>query len=512
MIMKKIYAIFAAAAATFALAASCNKIETNEPGSEPVNGPAEGVKVNITVGSLTPDTKAVKTGWENGDIIHVYLDDASTYTPDFDLTYDGSKWSASTLSAAVIDRLKEDGTGYIRGFWEESNYCMTGSSWDKYSYVIEFPGTANYGTTGITSRLVADFHGIKYTYDKAAGTLTASIGTWRFRSNFQLVVNGLDFEAGRYTLYSDDVANLHMIPIETSGTAEDKDCQASYYGTGSAYGRIAGIQNADGVAFVGAFSTSSYIAGETLTFYLIDNTTGVKYEFTKTLAATLSTPDTKVTAIRVPFSKFVVDMGLSVKWAACNLGAATVTGYGDYYAWGETEPYYEDGYADENPQTHWKTGKTGYDWASYQWTTDGGSSFTKYTGSDYDTLQAADDAATAAYGSPYRMPTDAEFQELLNASNCDREWVANYLSTGVNGYLFTGKKSGYESQKLFLPAAGYRYYTYLFSVGSNGDYWSSSLSTGYPDGAWSVFFNSVNVYRGSYDRYGGQSVRPVFAE
>ena len=306
MIMKKIYTIFAAAAATFALAASCNKIETNEPGNEPVNEQGETVKVNITVGSLTPDTKAVKTGWENGDIIHVYLDDASTYTPDFDLTYDGTKWSASTLSAAVIDRLKEDGTGYLRGFWEESNYCMTEGSWDKTAGYIFFPGSDNFATTGITGRLVADFHGIKYTYDKAAGTLTASIGTWRFRSNFQLVVNGLDFEAGRYTLYSDNVENLHMIIIETPGTAEDKECQASYYGTGSDYGRIAGIQNADGVAFVGNFSSSSYSADSELTFYLIDNTTGVKYEFTKTLAATLSAPDTKVTAIRVPFSKFVV--------------------------------------------------------------------------------------------------------------------------------------------------------------------------------------------------------------
>ena len=516
MIMKKIYTIFAAAAAIVALAASCNKIETNEP----VNEQGETVKVNITVGGLTQDTKAVKTGWENGDIIHVYLDDASTYTPDFDLTYDGTKWNASALSAEVIDRLKEDGTGYLRGFWEESNYCMTGSSWDKYWKFIYFPGVDNYGSTGSTGRLVADFHGINYTYNKAAGTLTAAIGTWRFRTTFQLVVSGLDFVAGKYTLYSDDIQNLAAIGIETSGAAEDKDCQVYYHDSGSDYGRIAGIQNADGVAFVGAFSTSSYIAGETLTFYLIDNTTGVKYEFTKTLAATLSTPDTKVTAIKVPFSKFVVDMGLSVKWAACNLGATTVTGYGDYYAWGETAPYYEDGYAYETPGTHWKTGKTGYDWASYQW--GDGSTFTKYTGSDYDTLQAADDAATAAYGSPYRMPTKDElFYELLNASNCDQEWVADYLGTGVSGYLFTSKKSGYESQKLFLPAAGSRYVPFLGNAGSRGDYWSSSLGPYSWEIAWYIGFNS-DGFDGSpaildsgvscaiaTERYVGLSVRPV---
>ena len=238
----------------------------------------------------------------------------------------------------------------------------------------------------------------------------------------------------------------------------------------------------------------------------------MKYEFTKTLATTLSTPDTKVTAIRVPFSKFVVDMGLSVKWAACNLGAATVTGYGDYYAWGETAPYYENGYASETPGTHWKTGKTsGYIWASYQWNPScDGSTFTKYTGSDYDTIRAADDAATAAYGSPYRMPTSAEVDDLLNASNCDKEWVADYLSTGVSGYLFTGKKSGYESQKIFLPAAGYRYSTSLSYAGSAGGYWSSSLNTSKLYEAWLLgFSNYEGVSKASYNRFYGLSVRPV---
>lgn len=498
--MKKIYAILAAAAALVA-AASCNKIETNQPGNESKGE----VTVNITVGSFAPDTKAVKTGWENGDIIHVYLDDASTYTPDFDLTYDGTKWVASELSSAVIDRLKTDDSGKLRGFWEGSNSCMSDVSWNKFSTYFQFPNSDNHATTGVTDYIIADFSNISYTY--TGGTLTASIGSWRFRTNLQIVVSGISYEADRYTLYSSCMNSLNM--LNTQSGSSPYACYVDFYGSGSDYGRIAGISNADGVAFVGGLK-SNYSAGENLTFYLLDNTTGVTYEFTKTLTAVLSDVETKVIAIKIPFAKFVVDMGLSVKWAAANLGAGTFTDYGDYYAWGETAPYYEAGYASETPGNHWKTGKTGYNWASYQWNPSGdGSTFTKYTGSDYSTLQTADDAATAAYGDSYRMPTNTDFEDLLNTSNCDKEWVANYLSSGVSGYLFTSKKTGYTSQKVFLPAAGSRDGTSLDDAGSYGFYWSSSLNTGSPHSAWFVVFYSDNVYRHYYYRSYGQSVRPV---
>jgi hypothetical protein len=66
-----------------------------------------------------------------------------------------------------------------------------------------------------------------------------------------------------------------------------------------------------------------------------------------------------------------------------------------------------------------------------------------------------------------------------------------------------------NGNSIFLPAAGVRYDTYLNFAGSYGYYWSSSLYTGNPDGAWDVYFNSGYVYR-SYDcRYDGRSVRPV---
>lgn len=88
-------------------------------------------------------------------------------------------------------------------------------------------------------------------------------------------------------------------------------------------------------------------------------------------------------------------------------------------------------------------------------------------------ISAAVEARLVASGSPYRMPTISEINELGNSSNCDKEWVADYLSTGVSGYLFTSKKSGFTSQKVFLPAVGLIYNTLLDTT--EGEYWSSSV-------------------------------------
>ncbi|MBQ3833239.1 MAG: hypothetical protein II815_08700, partial [Bacteroidales bacterium] len=69
--------------------------------------------------------------------------------------------------------------------------------------------------------------------------------------------------------------------------------------------------------------------------------------------------------------------------------------------------------------------------------------------------------------------------------------------------------TGPNGNSVFLPAAGYRYGSELYNAGSYGDYWSSSLYTDDPGGAWLLHFNSGNYRMDSYYRYYGQSVRPV---
>lgn len=200
-----------------------------------------------------------------------------------------------------------------------------------------------------------------------------------------------------------------------------------------------------------------------------------------------------------------VDLGLSVFWASRNLGATNPEDYGDYYAWGEIDPYYSS----QDPLT-WKDGKTGYNYASYKWCNGSSSTLTKYNNSSsYGTvdnktkLEPEDDVAHVKLGGKWRMPTDAEWTELME--KCTWTWVTNYNGSGINGRLVKAT----NGNSIFLPATGYRYSTDLYRASSYGYYWSSSLHTGLPDGALDGHFNSDNVGRSNSLRCFGLSVRPV---
>ena len=188
-----------------------------------------------------------------------------------------------------------------------------------------------------------------------------------------------------------------------------------------------------------------------------------------------------------------VDLGLSVKWATCNLGASRPEEYGDYYAWGETST------------------KADYSWNTYKFRTIGDSyynvKFFKYNTDssrgridNKTVLEPEDDVAHLKLGGSWRIPTDAEWTELLEC--CNWTWTS---TNGVYGYKVTGP----NGNSIFLPAAGYRNATNLNYAGSDGGYWSSSLYTDFPYRACGVYFDSDGV-SGSYNsRCNGRSVRPV---
>lgn len=203
-----------------------------------------------------------------------------------------------------------------------------------------------------------------------------------------------------------------------------------------------------------------------------------------------------------------VDLGLSVKWAKFNLGASSPEDYGDYFAWGETEPYYRT----LNP-LYWKNGKSaGYAWESYQFNPSGdGLTFTKYTGSDYETLLNEDDAATVIWGDGWRIPTHAEWTALQNEDNFTWEWTSDYNGTGVAGRIVTSKISGYVGNSIFLPAAGVRANTILSFDGRQGWYWTSTHKGrfGFISDAWGSYFSSGMIDDNNCQRYDGQPIRPV---
>ena len=206
----------------------------------------------------------------------------------------------------------------------------------------------------------------------------------------------------------------------------------------------------------------------------------------------------------------VVDLGLpsGILWATMNVGATAPQEYGQFFAWGETTGYSSAGTSD---------GRS-FNWANY--TGDDGTynssdatnyGFTKYnnSGSDgtYTILRSEDDAATANWGSAWRMPTYAEFQELV--ANTVSEWGA---LNGVNGRYFykkDGSGNKVSGTYIFLPAAGRRNVTTLYGQGTDGLYWSSSLYESGARGARLLLFNSGISDMYFSDRYNGQSVRAV---
>lgn len=146
-----------------------------------------------------------------------------------------------------------------------------------------------------------------------------------------------------------------------------------------------------------------------------------------------------------------VDLGLSVKWATCNVGASSPSGYGNYYAWGETST--KSSYTSDNYK---------YDlgWVGSQ---DIGGDI---SGTEYD-------AARANWGAAWRMPTLDELKEL--EEKCTWTWTSQ---DGHYGYRVTGP----NGKSIFLPAAGY-YDDGGLHHESEGLYWSSVV-----DYYWDYYF------------------------
>ena len=167
-----------------------------------------------------------------------------------------------------------------------------------------------------------------------------------------------------------------------------------------------------------------------------------------------------------------VDLGLSVKWATCNVGADSPEEYGDYYAWGETRT--KNFYIADNCAT--------------------------YNQNINDIKCSNRDVAHVIWGGNWRMPTHAEFEELTDI--CTWTWTTQ---NDKRGYKVTGP----NGKSIFLPAVGYFYQDEVLDDGLEGNYWSSIPCTGDTQGAYSLYF--VDEYQFSeWDlRCLGYTIRPV---
>ena len=170
-----------------------------------------------------------------------------------------------------------------------------------------------------------------------------------------------------------------------------------------------------------------------------------------------------------------VDLGLSVKWATCNVGASVPEHYGFHYAWGETET--KSGYYEGNCETC-------------------GKSIGDIGGTDRD-------VARNKWGGTWRMPTKDEFEELMNKCT----WTRTMLN-GVNGYKVTGS----NGSSIFFPAAGLCAGTSLMDAEKNGIYWTSTPDDSDLHNANGLLCSSDSEYGIAWycgNRAVGLSVRPV---
>lgn len=166
--------------------------------------------------------------------------------------------------------------------------------------------------------------------------------------------------------------------------------------------------------------------------------------------------------------KEFVDLGLSVKWAVCNVGASFPEEAGNYYSWSSTKPNVMLDYPDIDP-------------------------LTAIEGTRYD-------AAYTSWGGSWRMPTDAEIMELIE--KCVWIWTT---SNGVNGYKVTGP----SGKSIFLPAAG-SLTADLGAFNETGLYWSADrCASPYEYNGYGLHFTKREVHMTGWNLPDLFTIRPV---
>ena len=210
---------------------------------------------------------------------------------------------------------------------------------------------------------------------------------------------------------------------------------------------------------------------------------------------------------------YYVDLGLSVKWATCNVGASRPEASGSKFAWGEVAT------------------KGDYNWDNYKWDKDdsgysGGYALTKYCSNpdygyciyeseyyweddvyfsdDLTTLTTADDVAYKTWGSQWRMPSKKQLEELVD--RCSWKW------TSQNGYLGF-KVTGPNGKSIFMPAEHFFEKNGNVSYSSEVHYWSLSLNEETCKKAYALemdeYWDEPYVTVTDYDRCYGLFIRPV---
>lgn len=499
---------------------SCNKetIDNTQEESEKV---ATEIVFNLTANHPEVATKAVKTGWETGDVLYVFLDNVAA--PKYlKMSYDGSAWTYTQMNGSVEESLglSNGDSGTMRAVYLPFGNALTVAddgagaftfSETTYSYYLTatLPYTVTAGSVSGAFDMAIPAGYIQFFLDDAGASSSTEI---ELREP-HLTPQGIASIAADGTITHTSVAS--GAPLK--GYVYDKESKTVDESKGYLF---------SGILAAGARNTSTdyyftlVTGGWEGTYYSKDFADRTWYR-DEAVGRALKMPAlsgwTEITDYKPIDLGCDVD-GKRIYWSSRNLGATADSGvnsYGDYYAWGEIEPYYSS----LSPLV-WKSGKDdGYAWTSYSHCDGTSTTLTKYCldpnyGKDGFTdlsaeeylapLQLVDDAARHVLGRNWRIPTQSEFSRLSSVTNLGA--FASY------GRVLSGK-GVYEGRSIFLPAAGFFNGVSKTGAGSQGLYWNA---THYGNGsysgdpkAWRYFFNSEGKSSAGETRRAGLSIRPI---
>lgn len=439
--------------------------------------PASQTNIVFNLTANHPDgtaTKAVKTGWENGDVIYVFFNNIAA--PKYlKMSYDGSKWSYTQMNGAMGESLGlvDGATGTMRAVYLPFGNTLTvrasgtAFTFNETTYSYYLTATLDYTVTdgkvsGEFDMAIPDGY-IQFFLDDASADPATAI---ELREP-HLTPQGIASIAADGTITHTDVA--HGAPLK--GYVYDKAVKE----TGESKGYLfSGVLVAD----ARNASTDYYftvVSGGWKGDYYAKAFTDKTWYRSESAGRALKMPAlsnwTSITDYKP------IDLGMNsddnkrIYWSSRNLGATadgpanSSTTYGNYYSWGEI------------------TTKDSYDWKHYDWCDKSTASYeynlTKYCNDshygkdgftdDLTVVLPEDDAAYMSLGGKWRMPIFEEWNYLIR--NAKWEWDETnkgYAVTVNNGTAWT-------DPTIFLPVAGL-YDPSLEKAGNEGWYWSSSLT------------------------------------
>ncbi len=471
--------------------AACSKQILNE--TPELTADNQGIIVNLTINRTDnfPWTKAtVKDAWADNDVIFVFFKGVAA--PKYlEMKYASGVWISTSQNGLVAsdlsDAVEKKMTAIYLPYGSDAAVVASGTD-----FVFD----------GLTySGVFLQAESVTYTYDsELKGTLNMVAPTLANAGDKFIHFDVTGYTTGHdYVLYQNYVKPLTFMSVSADGVISKTE--------GAMGKKIKGYEDTVNsiISFSGILDYSVVGSAVDYQFSIDDRTSSFLYTRD---AGTKTLSDSKYIGIGAMNNSAVwtateyVDLGLSVKWAKANLGAADWTKNGDYYAWGEVEPYYTQ----LTPYVAWKDGKSnGYAWASYS--LGDGETFSKYSTGTSTNLAPEDDAATYNLKGIWRIPSSDDYNELR--SNCTFLWTQNVLASGFYGYQITSNVVGYTENYIALPAANQ--YVGTSNGGLKRLYYWLSTSWSY-DGAkaYGVYLTDETKSKTGRDRYEGNSIRPVF--